>query len=48
MYGDLILTPDQEKKMIDGRDGTVQGFLYSATKWPGGEVPFELGRALSQ
>ena len=48
VYGDLVLTPDQENKMIGGGDGTAQGFLYAATPWPDGVVPFKLDRRLSK
>ena len=48
MYGDLLLTPEQEKEMIGGRNGAAQGFLYTATRWPNGVVPFQLDARLSK
>ena len=48
MYGDLILTPDQEKEMVNGGKGTAQGFRYSATPWPNGVVPYVLDYRLSK
>ena len=48
MYGDLVLTPDQEKKMIVGGNGAAQGFLHTATPWPNGVMPFRLSRTLSK
>ena len=48
MYGDLLLTPDQEKKLLGGGEGTTQGFKYSARRWPNGIVPYEFDKQLSK
>lgn len=52
-YGDLLLTPEQEKLLlIKGSGGSekaiTQGFLVGARIWPDGIVPFELDRRLSK
>ena len=51
MYGDLLLTPEQEKLlMIDvGDGGEAQGFLNRGVRfWPNGIVPYELDSSLSE
>lgn len=48
MYGDLLLTPDQEKKLLVGGESTAQGFLYSARPWPNGIVPYNFDNQLSK
>ena len=48
MYGDLLLTPDQEKKLLVGGESTEQGFQYSARPWPNGVVPYNFDNQLSK
>ena len=48
VYGDLVLTHDQEKILINGGNGAAQGFLYTARRWPNGVVPFKLDTTLSK
>ena len=43
MFGDLLLTPEQEKRLISKGgelEGMEQGYLYEARLWPWGIVPF--------
>ena len=48
IFGDLLLTPDQEKKLLVGGKGTAQGFKYSARLWPNGVVPYDFDNQLSK
>ena len=51
MYGDLLLTPEQEKLLIInvGDGGEAQGFLNRGVRfWPNGIVPYELDSSLSE
>ena len=51
MYGDLLLTPEQEKLLIINVDdgGEAQGFLNRGVRfWPNGIVPYELDSTLSE
>ena len=51
MYGDLLLTPEQEKLLIInvGDGSEAQGFLNRGVRfWPNGIVPYELDSSLSE
>ena len=48
MYGDLLLTPDQEKRLLVGGESTAQGFEYSVRTWPNGVVPYVFDKKLSK
>ena len=48
MYGDLILTPEQEKVLLTGGDSSLQGILHGVKLWPNGVVPYKLSRGLSK
>ena len=50
MYGDLLLTPEQEKQLLlsNEEEGVTQGFLIGAKLWTNGVVPYELDRSLSK
>ena len=50
MYGDLLLSPEQEKQLLlsNEEEGVAQGFLVGANIWPGGVVPYELDPHLSK
>ena len=48
MYGDLMLTPDQEKMLLEGSEGRAQGILYSARRWPGGVMPYHIDARMSK
>ena len=48
MYGDLLLTPKQEKLLnIDGR-AMIQGFKDGINFWPNRIVPYQLDSRLSK
>ena len=50
MYGDLLLTPEQEKQLstdVHG-DAVAQGFKEGARLWPYGIVPYQLDSQLSK
>ena len=49
VYGDIILTPEQEKFLIPDHElSLVQGFFNRANKWPMAEVPYELDPAFDR
>lgn len=52
MYGDLLLTPEQERVLLHEGPGsgvgTAQAFLVGARLWPNGVVSYELDRRLSE
>ena len=52
MYGDLLLTPEQERVLLHegpgSEVGTAQAFLVGARLWPNGVVSYELDRRLSE
>ena len=49
MYGDLLLTPEQEKLLNIGDGSVAQGFLDGVVRfWPNGIVPYELDSRLSK
>jgi hypothetical protein len=51
MYGDLLLTPEQEKLLNIDDSGVAQGFLnprLAVRFWPNGIVPYELDSSLSK
>ena len=48
MYGDLLLTPEQEKLLSTGGEGVTQGFKEGAKLWPNGIVPYQLDSSLSK
>lgn len=47
MFGDLLLTPEQEEMLIGGQ-GTAQGFLHTAWPWSNGIVPYQFDHHLSK
>lgn len=50
MYGDLLLTPEQEKLLNIGGSGTsvIQGFLTAVRFWPNRILPYQLDSSLSK
>lgn len=48
MYGDLLLTPEQEKLLNIDEGGVAQGFLNGVRFWPNAIVPYELDFRLSK
>ena len=52
IYGDLILTPEQEKVLLNegpgSEEGRAQAFLIGARFWPNGVVSYELDRRLNE
>ena len=48
MYGDLLLTPEQEKLLNIDEGGVAQGFLNGIRFWPNSIVPYELDFRLSK
>ena len=47
MFGDLLLTKEQEEMLLGGK-ASAQGFLYAATRWPNGVVPYYIDSNLSK
>ena len=48
VYGDIVLTPEQEKFLITDREPSlVQGFFNRANKWPNATVPYVLDSAFN-
>lgn len=48
MYGDLLLTPEQEKQLSVGDESVIQGIKQGVKLWPNGIVPYELDFRLSK
>ena len=50
MFGDLLLTSEQEKALIINSDEEelAQGYLETAKKWPGGVIPYTIEYSLSE
>ena len=52
MYGDLLLTPEQEKILLKegpgSEEGVAQAFLVGAYLWPDGIVYYDLDQSLSK
>ena len=50
MYGDLLLTPEQEKELIVGDSDSIeeQGIRTGAKLWPNGRVFYEIDSRLSK
>ena len=49
MYGDLLLTPEQEKQLLVGdSEASKQGIKEGVTLWPNGEMAYKLDFRLSK
>ena len=50
MYGDLLLTPEQEKRLLinDGKAAEEEGIKQGLKLWPKGRVVYELDSRLSK
>ena len=48
MYGDILLTPEQEKVLNIGDGGVAQGIKQGAKLWPNSIVPYQLHFRLSK
>ena len=52
MYGDLLLTPEQEKILLNegpgSEEGLAQAFLIGASLWPDGIIYFDFDERLSK
>lgn len=48
MYGDILLTPEQEKVLNIGDKGVAQGIKQGAKLWPNSIVPYQFDFRLSK